>query len=423
MTGVIPLTGVMGHPGGPEGPGLSGPPGGTGVSGGVGILDRTGPADRTYWVALLEKIATPVLHNMSQGTLRKNMPVEYSPLWGGRDKSFAYLEALGRLMAGVAPWLSLPDDDTAEGKVRGRLREEALQSMVHCVDPASPDYVNWNPEGQQLVDAAFLAHAFIRAPAALWQPLDRVTRERFITVFRRLRDTLPSYNNWLMFAAIVEAFLLSIDEWYDPMRIDLALHKMNEWYVGDGWYSDGPHFHFDYYNGYVIQPMMTDILKVMLQKGKTGKAAYDLSVRRMQRYSEFLERFISPEGTYPPFGRSITYRVGVFQPVGQLALNEQLPEELSPAQVRSAMTAVMKRMFEQPGVFTDSGWLQLGFAGHQPSVADYYSDSGSMYLTSLGFLPLGLPADHAFWTDPYADWTQRKAWSGQPFKKDYAVNY
>jgi hypothetical protein len=80
-------------------------------------------------------------------------------------------------------------------------------------------------------------------------------------------------------------------------------------------------------------------------------------------------------------------------------------------------------MFEQPGVFSEGGWLQLGFSGHQPGIADYYSNSGSMYITSLGFLPLGLPPGHSFWMDSFADWTQRKAWSGQPFKKDYAVEY
>jgi hypothetical protein len=80
-------------------------------------------------------------------------------------------------------------------------------------------------------------------------------------------------------------------------------------------------------------------------------------------------------------------------------------------------------MFGVEGNFCEKGYLTLGFAGHQPTIADSYSNSGSMYLTSLGFLHLGLPADHAFWTAPAEDWTARKAWSGQPFKKDYAVNY
>jgi len=107
----------------------------------------------------------------------------------------------------------------------------------------------------------------------------------------------------------------------------------------------------------------------------------------------------------------------------KLSWMDKLPDGISQPQVRCAMTAIMKRMFGQEGVFTKDGWLQLGFAGHQPNIADYYSNSGSMYLTSLGFLSLGLPADHLFWTGPFTEWTSKKAWSGKPFKKDYAVDY
>ncbi len=97
--------------------------------------------------------------------------------------------------------------------------------------------------------------------------------------------------------------------------------------------------------------MLVDILSVLVKKGKARQDEYDLALKRMQRYSGFLERLISPEGTYPPFGRSITYRIGVFQPLSQLALMQQLPGDIVNGQVRSALTAVMKRMFEQPGVF------------------------------------------------------------------------
>lgn len=379
--------------------------------------------DRAFWADTLYKIASPLLRNMSKGELRKNMPVEYSPSWDGRDKSVAYMEGFGRLMAGLAPWLSLPDDSTAEGHQRQQLKQQALQSMVNSVDPANPDYLQWNKEAQPLVDAAYIAQTFLRAPAALWEPLDNSTKQRFIKEFKGLRRIKPAYNNWLLFAATIEAFLLSVGEQYDPMRIEVAVHKVDEWYVGDGWYSDGPDFHFDYYNGFVMHPMLVDTLNVLQQKDPKEKPAYDLAVRRMQRYGEVLERLISPEGSYPAFGRSITYRVGAFQPLAQLALNDQLPEIITPGQVRCALTAVMQRMFTAPGVFTADGWLQLGFAGHQPGIADYYSNSGSMYLTSLGFLPLGLPAAHTFWTAPFTDWTARKAWSGQPFLRDHAVDY
>jgi len=146
-------------------------------------------------------------------------------------------------------------------------------------------------------------------------------------------------------------------------------------------------------------------------------------VKRMVRYSEFLERMISPEGTYPPFGRSVTYRTGAFQALAQTALMEKLPSYIEPAQVRCALTAVFHNMYDGNQNFDSNGWLVLGFNGHQPMVADQYTSTGSLYMATLGFLDLGLPANDPFWADPPADWTSVKAWKGEPLKKDYKVEY
>ncbi len=377
--------------------------------------------DRKYWADLLYTLAEPVLSNMSRGELVKNMQVELSPTWDGRTPRVTYMEAFGRLMAGVAPWLSLPDDNTPEGKQRKQLWEWALKSYAHAVDPASPDYLEWRREGQPLVDAAYIANSFIRAPQQLWEPLDDTTKQRYILEFKGLRRVKPAYSNWLLFGAMVETFLLTIGEEYDAFRIDIALRKIDEWYVGDGFYSDGPHFAMDYYNSFVIHPMYVEIAEILRQKNIINPHAYEPGLKRMKRYADILERLISPEGTFPPMGRSITYRLGVFQPLALLSWKYELPETQTNGQVRSAMTAVMKRMFSVEGNFNKGGFLQLGFAGHQPDISDYYTNNGSLYLTSLAFLPLGLPATHPFWADAPQPWTSQKAWSGQPFLKDHAV--
>ncbi len=51
----------------------------------------------------------------------------------------------------------------------------------------------------------------------------------------------------------------------------------------------------------------------------------------------------------------------------------------------------------------------------------WYADGPQfgLYMTSLAFLPLGLPASHPFWTDAPQPWTQVKAWGGEPFPKDH----
>jgi hypothetical protein len=375
--------------------------------------------DRTYWVDLLYKISDPILSNMSKGELKKNMKVDYSPTYDSRNKDVNYMEAFGRLIAGVAPWLNLPDDDTPEGKKRAQIREWTLKSLVHAVDPESPDYLLWTGPHQVLVDASYIANAFIRAPKALWEPLDQVTKDRYIEHFKGLRKLAPWYNNWILFKAMIEAFLLSIDEDYDAYSLNITVRKIDEWYVGDGWYSDGPNFSLDYYNSYVIHTYLVEILEMMEKKRVWTPIKHELALRRMQRYNQLIERMISPEATYPVLGRSMTYRMAAFQTLSLSAWKYGMPQHLTEGQVRHALTSVMKRMFSAKGTFCKDGFLQLGFVGHQPDLADYYTSTGSLYITSIVFLPLGLPADHSFWTSPPEKWTTQKAWDGEPIPKDY----
>lgn len=375
--------------------------------------------DREYWVGFLCKLSEPVLSNMSKGELKKNMSIELSPIWDGRNQSVTYAEAFGRLMAGIAPWFNLPDDETPEGKKRRQLREWALASYVQAVDPDSPDYLLWKGPSQILVDASYIANSFIRAPQALWESLDAQTKDRYIKEFKGLRSIRPAYNNWILFRAMIEAFLASIGEDYDGYVLDTAIRKMNEWYLGDGWYSDGPEFSLDYYNSYVIQTMMVEILDVMKEKKIGSPVSFDLALRRMQRYNELLERLISPEATYPAMGRSMTYRMGAFQTLALSSWKYGLPKTLTEGQVRNALTSVMQKMFSVEGNFDAKGFLRLGFVGSQPDLADYYTNTGSLYITSLVLLPLGLAPDHSFWTVPDEAWTSQKAWSGKAFKKDY----
>ncbi len=380
--------------------------------------------DREYWCSLAYRMAEPVLSNMSRGELQKNMELELSPTWDGRDRRVAYMECFGRLMAGMAPWLSLPDDDTAEGQQRKQLRQWALLSYKNAVDPQSPDYLLWRKEGQTLVDAAYLAESFIRGYDALWKPLDDTTKQRYIDEFTRLRRIDPPYTNWLLFSSTIESFLAKAGAPYDVYRVNSAVRKVEEWYVGDGWYADGPTFAFDYYSSYVFHAMYLETLQNMVDaKARTRidyQKYYNRALLRAQKFAIILERFISPEGTFPVIGRSTPYRLAAMQPLALMAWRGQLPKELSQAQVRCALTKVMHRMFDPQDNFNKGGYLTIGFCGSQPSTADWYTNNGSLYMASLAFMPLGLPATDTFWTAPAEPWTQMKAWGGQPFPKDHA---
>jgi hypothetical protein len=142
---------------------------------------------------------------------------------------------------------------------------------------------------------------------------------------------------------------------------------------------------------------------------------------RARRYAAVQERMIAADGSFPPIGRSLAYRCGAFHLLADAALRRALPENVAPAQVRGALTAVIRRTLEAPGTFDADGWLRIGFCGHQPAVGETYISTGSLYLCAVALLPLGLPASDPFWSSPPQAWTSAKAWSGRAFPIDHAL--
>lgn len=388
-----------------------------------GFAKNPKSCDRDYWVGQAYKMARPVLENMAHGKLQQNMLTEFSPSFDNRNRKVVFMETFGRLMAGIAPWLALSDDGSDEAKQRKQLRDWALASYRNAVDPSSPDYLCWGVSDQNLVDAAYIAESFLRAYDTLWQPLDSLTKRRYFQEFQRLRRIDPPYTNWLLFASTIESFLAKAGGGCDNFRVNMACRKVEEWYVGDGWYADGPVFAFDYYSSYVFHAMYLETLQAMIDAKVNTRIDYnkyfDRALKRAQKYAIILERFISPEGTFPVIGRSTPYRLAAMQPLALLAWYQKMPKELSNGQVRAALTQVIHRMFDHQNNYNQKGFLTIGFCGSQPETADWYTNNGSLYMTSLSFMPLGLPANHPFWTDAPQSWTQVKAWNGKPFPKDH----
>ncbi|WP_186577263.1 DUF2264 domain-containing protein [Aquibacillus kalidii] len=373
--------------------------------------------DRDYWLKTMDKIAHPVLSSLANQQLKQLMPVE-----GTLDDrgDYSHLEAFARLVCGIAPWIENGPDDGEEGLLRKHYAELIRTGMKEATDPSSPDYMNFTEGHQPIVDAAFLAHALVRAPKELMEKLEPSVKLNVVEALKQTRNRKPFFNNWLLFAAMIETALFLFDEDWDPMRIDYALKQHEQWYVGDGIYGDGPAYHADYYNSFVIQPMMVDIIDQIAHLSPDWMDMKQTIHERAIRYAVILERSISPEGTYPIVGRSIAYRFGAFQHLAQMALQHRLDDSLKPAQVRCALTAVMRRSIEIPGTFDDEGWLKIGLYGHQPNLGEPYISTGSLYLCATIFLPLGLPSDDPFWQGE-EDWTTKKAWSGKFIPIDSAL--
>jgi hypothetical protein len=393
----------------------------TGMAGAATTVQRGDPApsDRDVWIGAMRRIADPVLTHASNRTLKARMPVEQAA--GADRRSVTHLEAVGRLLAGLAPWIELPADGSPEGILRGRYAGLARESIASIVDSTSPDRLNFTRDRQPLVDAAFLAQGLLRAPRALRDSLSAGTKRQLVAALESTRAIVPGFNNWLLFSATVEAGLKSLDAYWDRTRVDYALRQHEQWYKGDGAYGDGPEFHWDYYNSFVIHPMLIDVLSVCGDDSPAWKEIAAREQNRAARYAAVQERLIAADGSFPPIGRSIAYRCGAFHALAQTALRRRLPEGVSPAQVRGALTAVIRRTLDAPDTFDADGWLRIGFCGHQPGIGETYISTGSLYLCSVGLLPLGLPASDEFWSSPAQPWTQARAWSGKGFPIDHAL--
>lgn len=342
------------------------------------------------------------------------MPIEAHPSMAASRPKTTHLEALGRLLSGIAPWLELPE--------AAKSAALAQQALANALDPKSPDHLDFNIDNQNLVDAAFLALAVLRAPRVLNSTLDPMTKARLIAALQATHVLEAGFNNWLLFAACIEAALAALGDKWDAMRVDFAIRQHMAWYLGDGTYGDGPHLHADYYNSCVIHPFLLAIVDSVGQHKPDWEAFTPIAHERATRYAALQERMIAPDGSYPVLGRSITYRCGAFHALADSALRRALPATVSPAQTRCALAAVIARTLSPAGTFDAKGWLQIGLAGHQPALGEPYISTGSLYLCANAFLPLGLPDDDPFWSTPDAPYTSQKAWSGANLPADHAID-
>lgn len=378
---------------------------------------------RDIWIEYLDKLARPIFSNLAEDKLKETMPISLSPSIDNVEnrKSCAYLEAFGRTLCGISPWLNTEGGSEYEIELRNQYREWAIKSVTNAVDKSKNDYLQWNGY-QPLVDASFFALALIRCPW-LWDNLDENVRLNVIDALKQTRSIVPVYTNWILFTSMIEVFFCKYGYEYDRVRIEYGIREFSQhWYVGDGLFSDGMHFSLDYYNSYVIQPYLIDILDAVEENDKSFTWFSKDMNKIAARYTEIQERSINSDGSFPVYGRSIVYRGGAFHHLANMALKKKLPNSLSPEQVRCALTSVIKKTLDAPDTFNEKGWLNIGLYGHQPNLADFYINTGSLYLCSVIFLPLGLATDDPFWTKPDAPWTAKKIWNGMDSSGDHSFN-
>src|SRR3954464_7485044 len=229
--------------------------------------------DRQTWLNYMDKVARPVVSALAGDKLKETMPVVLSPRVDNKDNRsrVTYLEAFGRTFSGISAWLNLEGGNKEELALRNQYREWTLKAIANAVNPSAKDYLKWDG-GQPLVDASFFAFGLVRCPW-IWEHCDSVVKKQVVAALKLTRATVPSYSNWILFSAMIEAFLCKYGWEYDPVRIEYAIREFSQhWYVGDGSFSDGMQYHQDYYNSYVIQPYLSAIVEIAGKKNNAYKA-------------------------------------------------------------------------------------------------------------------------------------------------------
>ena len=219
----------------------------------------TGVEDRAYGIQLMQKIVDPILKPLSEQKLHEALPLKDWEKNNERcDYRTTYIQAAGRTLSGLSPWLSLGADDSEEGKLRGKYINLALKGLINITNPDSNDY-QFSEETEtyeRIVHNAYIAYPLLIATDQLWNPLTTKQKEDVITALKTHRKFKPFNNNWLLFASVIEAAIWKLTDSGDVEKIE----------NGVGVYGDGSQFHWDYYNSFVIQPLLLEILKVCKEK-------------------------------------------------------------------------------------------------------------------------------------------------------------
>ncbi|KAB2975470.1 DUF2264 domain-containing protein [Streptomyces sp. SS1-1] len=245
---------------------------------------------------------------------------------------------------------------------------------------------------QPLVEAASIALALRLTRPLLWDRLPDAVRQRAAAWLGDALHAEPWPCNWQLFPVTVGGFLQEIGYRPEASReaIDRGLARIEDWYAGDGWYTDGDGRKFDHYNGWAMH--LYPVLHAWLAD---DERLLELYGGRLSRHLADYARMFGGDGAPMRQGRSLTYRFATAAPLWLGALTGHTP--LAPGVTRRLASGALSYFLDR-GAVDANGLLTLDWHGPDPSVLQGYSGPASPYWASKGFLGLLLPAGHPVWT-------------------------
>jgi hypothetical protein len=345
---------------------------------------------RAHWEALADHLLDSLIPYTSPGAARLVIPGR--PSRSGTDSD--ELEGFARSFMLAAFRIA-----GVRGEGCEKLIERYARGVANGANPDHPEaWLRLTPRSQQMVEAAAIAVALHESREWIWDRLDTRAQEHVAEWLGGFIGSTTHDNNWRLFQVVSEQFLASVGAPYSKEDIEGGLDRIEDWYVGDGWYSDGDGQNFDNYIGWAMH--LYPGLWARMAAASPGTEYEDRLKVYRERLSLFLEdavHLVGNDGAPIYQGRSLTYRMAAAAPYWMGQILDASP--LSPGQTRRLCSGIA-RHFVQHGVPDERGLLTLGWYDTFLPTTQSYSGPGSPYWASKGFVGLLLPPEHPVWSDP-----------------------
>lgn len=340
--------------------------------------DFNGKSD---YVKAFETMCTPLKNYYSEGRALVNIGCTAAH-FGERTVG---LEGFSRILWGLVPLWA--------GGQSSCLDPYITEGIIHGTDPDHEEYWGAYKDGEQAyVEMAALAYGLLLAPERVWEPLSEKEQDRFADWLGQINSHRISDNNWLFFRVLVNCGLRRVHAGFSEKQLEQDLNRIDEFYLGDGWYSDGMTAQRDYYVGFAMHFYSLIYVKLMAEEDPERCARYK------ERSILFARSFIywfGERGEALPYGRSLTYRFAQVSFWCALAFAEV--EAMPWGVIKGIVNRHFRYWFSRP-MLDCEGKLTLGYGYPNLNVCEGYLSPNSPYWSFKSFLVLALPEDHPFWS-------------------------
>ncbi|WP_115788951.1 DUF2264 domain-containing protein [Arthrobacter silvisoli] len=253
---------------------------------------------------------------------------------------------------------------------------------------------------QPIVEAASVALGLQLTKPWLWDTFPAGEQRQVAAWLQGSSRSEAWDNNWVLFQVLIAEFLAGAGLDHNEAQIDYGLSRLEDWYVGGGWYRDGDNDgtgdFYDYYCGWALH--LYPVLWAGFAAGRRPEAG-TLGERYAGRLAAFLQDhalFFGGSGSPVFQGRSLIYRFAAVAPLflGAGFLAGSGP--LTPGQTRRIASGAAK-FFLDGGAYPE-GLPTLGWLDSFAPMVQSYSGPASPFWTSKAFVGLLLPATHPVWT-------------------------